>query len=102
AIPRKRCDHVLNEREVTNVLWGQAEREAAEAVLLGHFLPPLVETEWWVGDHAIVENQLPFVHKPRVPNGVALFDPGIEDSMQQEVQLANRPGAKVLFLTMQG
>ena len=69
--------HVLDERQVALGLRRDAEPEAPEAVAFGHVAAPLVEAERRIGDHPVVEQKLSLIDKFRVPDGVALLDPGV-------------------------
>ena len=93
--------HVLDEREVALRLRRHAEPEARMAVVLGHVAAPLVEAERRVGDHPVVEQQLTLVHELRVPDRVALFDPGVGQAVEQHVHLADGPRAEVLLLPVE-
>ena len=70
------------EGQIAHVLRRNAVDEAVVSFLLilaGHVVrPPAVEREGWVGDDAIIEDQVTVsIEKARIADGVTLLDPGV-------------------------
>ena len=78
-----------------------AEPEPAVAVVLGHVAAPFVEAERRIGNHPVIQQQLPLIYQLRVPDRVALLDPGVGQPVEQHVHLADGPGAEVLLLAVE-
>ena len=93
---------MLHEREVPLGLRGDAKPKPPIAVVLGDLAAPLVEAERRIGDHPVVEQQLPLMHQLGVPDGVALLDPGVRQPVEEHVHLADGPGAEIPLLALEG
>ena len=95
------CHHVLDERQVALRLRRHAEPEPPVAVVIDHVATPLVEAERRIGDHPVIQQQLSLIDQLRVPNRIALLDPGVGQPVEQHVHLADGPGAEVLLLAVE-
>ena len=81
---------MLNECQISSVLWGHPIAVAPIPIVLSKIPTPVLQRERRVGDHPIKTIDLSVLHMLRVTKGVALPDVGTDDAVQEHVHTGNR------------
>jgi hypothetical protein len=94
-------NHVLHERQIPLALGRDPKPKPSIPVPLGDLASPLIERKRRIGDHPVVQDQLPALDQLGLADRVALLDPTARPLVQEHVHLADAPSPEVLLLPVQ-